>query len=258
MTAPAMKWYFCINEDGLERYAGMLRVAVASARARTSLSPQLIYDGGEHPLIGQFASAGVSVHHARTPLLPAILARPEGPGYRHRIAAGAYLRMEIARIEQADEFVLYTDCDVMFQDEVELSGLRPATLAAAPEFGPDEWSYFNSGSMLLNVACLKQSYDGLIALSAARLGATAYDQAVYNEFFAGRWERLPPAFNWKPYWGRNDAAPIIHFHGPKLPALAALIDGAEGEVVHDVWRELFERAPDAYRHYYALAKGWLG
>ena len=26
---------------------------------------------------------------------------------------------------------------------------------------------------------------------------------------------LPPRFNWKPYWGMDKDAVIVHFHGPK-------------------------------------------
>ena len=42
------------------------------------------------------------------------------------------------------------------------------------------------------------------------------DQGAYNEFYSGkfvvhRW----PLFNWKPYWGFNARAKLVHFHGPK-------------------------------------------
>jgi hypothetical protein len=34
-------------------------------------------------------------------------------------------------------------------------------------------------------------------------------------FRHGGWKPLRPELNWKPYWGINPAAKIIHFHGPK-------------------------------------------
>jgi len=253
-----MKWYFCMSEGGLNRYSAMMRVAVASARAKTTLSPHLIYDGADHPLIDRLARDGVTVHRRGTALLSSILAVPEAPGYRHRMAAGGYLRLEISQIERGDPFVLYTDCDVMFQRDVDLDQLQPDVLAAAPETALTDWTFFNSGVMLLNVAALRDAYIDLLALARERLGTPhAYDQAVYNEFFAGRWERLPVNYNWKPYWGENRDAPIVHFHGPKLPALRYLIHGGPPTVIHQAWRALYERDPVAYRRFYQRACAYL-
>ena len=42
------------------------------------------------------------------------------------------------------------------------------------------------------------------------------DQGAFNAFFADKLARVArPAFNHKPYWGRDAQASILHFHGPK-------------------------------------------
>ena len=48
----------------------------------------------------------------------------------------------------------------------------------------------------------------------------AWDQTAYKLFFGGKffgdkWDKLPPEFNWKPYWGNSSNIRILHFHGPK-------------------------------------------
>jgi hypothetical protein len=245
-----MKWYFCINQEALEKYADLIRIAVRSCRANTSLEPHLIYDGGRAPALDWLQDQGVAIHPCRTALWPDILAHPEGPGYRHRIAAGAFLRLEVTRIEQIDEVVLYTDVDVFFQRDVAFDGPVPRFIAAGPEHQPDDWTYFNSGVLLLNVGALQRSYAGLLDLARRRLAIPhGYDQLVYNEFFKGRWDRLPITHNWKPYWGINAVASIIHFHGPKPDAIRFLLEGGQPVVVHDIWRELFERNRDSYAYY---------
>jgi len=64
--------------------------------------------------------------------------------------------------------------------------------------------------------------------------------------------RLSPL--WKPYWGHDPAAQILHFHGPKFQVIRYLLGEGPETLVHDIWRDLFERAPDAYRRYLAEAR----
>ncbi len=85
-------------------------------------------------------------------------------------------------------------------------------------------------------------------------GPDPYDQPVLNDFYRDRWERLPLALNWKPYWGHDPAAKILHFHGPKFQVIRYLLGEGPETLVHDIWRDLFERAPEAYRRYLAEAR----
>ena len=41
-------------------------------------------------------------------------------------------------------------------------------------------------------------------------------------------ELMPPLYHWRPYWGRNDRAALIHFHGAKPGSLAECIATNDG------------------------------
>jgi len=53
--------------------------------------------------------------------------------------------------------VLYTDVDVLFRRDVARTRIRPRIVACAPEFEPDEYAYFNSGVMIINVPALRKA-----------------------------------------------------------------------------------------------------
>lgn len=57
-----------------------------------------------------------------------------------------------------DKYVLYTDTDVMFMDEVAggLKPLAPKYFAVAPEFTKDNYEEMNSGVMLMNLQNLRK------------------------------------------------------------------------------------------------------
>ena len=97
--------------------------------------------------------------------------------------------------------------------------------ARRPPHRARDMPYGNAGVMLINVPWMRRTYDEFVAwafsdANAARgLHFGPYgpgDQGAYNEFYSGkfvvhRW----PLFNWKPYWGFNARAKLVHFHGPK-------------------------------------------
>src|SRR4029077_12023275 len=139
---------------------------------------------------------------------------------------------EIPRLTAAlgvdDEFALYTDVDVMFVGDVAtaLCQLRPKYFAAAPEFTLNDYEHMNSGVMLMNLRSLRQKDDefrSFIQDHLETLVDTSWDQEAYRRFFGRRtfitkvigtrWNQLTPELNWKPYWGTNPNAQIIHFHG---------------------------------------------
>lgn len=81
---------------------------------------------------------------------------------------------------------------------------------------PHEWSQLCSGVLLLNVPAMRAEYDALLRHARDRLGRPHhYDQETLNEHFEGRWDHLPIHMHWKPYWGVEWDAAIVHFHGPK-------------------------------------------
>lgn len=68
--------------------------------------------------------------------------------------------------------------------------------------------------------------------------------------YKGRWDRLAPEYNWKPYWGLNPNAKIVHFHGIKVENIERVF---RGESVQPIQAKLFGKAPEAYKEFYELA-----
>ena len=87
---------------------------------------------------GWLREQGVTVHQRQVSFRDElgsapVLQRNAGTGYDGDAAAGFFLPLEIARVEEADPFVLFTDVDVMFLRAVDLSDTRPRYLAACGE-----------------------------------------------------------------------------------------------------------------------------
>lgn len=228
-----MKWFFGLNEQStvFEDYSKMLKVAVKTAQKFTSLEPHFLYDGEENSLTDWLQKQNVIIIKRRSFLydkLAEIADKRNKTDYL-TIGAGAFLRTEIPQLSVEmnfqDDFVLYTDLDVMFQHEV-VSGLQkfsPKFFAVAPEFSKDNYKEMNSGVMLMNLKNLREideKFRAFMIKNIETLVDSAWDQGAYKRYFKTifggfKWDKLPVEFNWKPYWGKNDSAKIIHFHGPK-------------------------------------------
>ena len=168
-----------------------------------------------------------------------------------RVASGAYLRTEVPHLCQkigfTDEFALYTDYDVLFLkgDYSGLEVLRPQFFASCPESNREDWSFINTGVMVLNLKTFLT--DDEFILEQIRRGFDTFkvwDQTLYNEFYAGRFDKLPLEYNWKPYWGVRADARIIHFHGPK-PASVEEMHRLEDPSL----QALRKAHPEAYDYY---------
>lgn len=250
------RWYFCLNDNGIPHFDRCIRVAVGTARQHTKLEPICLYSGRDHPFVDEMQARGVTVIRHQSSLSEAIGVTEDANGWDKRIATGANLRLDIPLIEDRDAFVLYTDCDVMFLEHPKLDTV-PEFFAAAPEGEADNWSFANTGVMTLNVAALREKHSAMIDFARPRLntfgplGKGTYDQGILNAYFAGRWDRLPLSMNWKPYWGTNHAASIVHFHGPK-PQFVEAIVSANDEHVPQVYKDLYQRAPGAYGEYLSM------
>ena len=225
-----MKWYFALNAASLEndsQYEWCVDVAVLSALQHTSLHPHLLFDGEPCALTERLQRLGATVVFHRSSLFEAInAARPGETGWQ-TIAHGAFLRIDIPQLDLESEFVLYTDCDVMFQREPTLAGIEPRYFAVAPEFTIGDYAKMNTGVMVINLAGMRGvslEFDGFIRNGLANF--PAYDQGALREFFRDKYDHLPERLNWKPYWGSNPAAEIIHFHGPKPTHVRRMLTGA--------------------------------
>lgn len=252
-----MKWYFCIDHLGVERYAPYIRAAVQSALTHTDLKPICLCYDPEHKLradmVEFFAQKGVTLIRAESRVLAMAQQLGLDLSFLHLpTASGAYLRFEVPLIETEDEFVLYTDCDVLFTGPMELGGLKPKYFACAPEFYPDNWDYCNTGVMLMNVPAMRATNNGLLATTFARWSAKMFwanDQGDINAFYFQGWDRLPLEYNWKPYWGVNGQSRIVHFHGPKPNDVISIANGERGP---DIYHRLLAEDPNSYIHHMGL------
>ena len=106
--------------------------------------------------------------------------------------------------------------------------------------------------MLINLQQCRNSFKDLKKWTIDNLAwVPDYDQGAIQHFFNGKWDRLDPRMNWKPYWGVKSDAIIIHFHGPK-PSDFALKNYLPlfNEGIYDL---LYKKDPDGYKHY---VSGW--
>lgn len=247
------KWYFAMNGNAVGSYAPMMQRAVLSCLKNTSLKPYCLYDGVEHPVLGWMVEHGVTLIRHRVSLYDHIMATPDTTNWKKSIATGAYLRVDIPSIETEEEYILYTDADVLFLRQPRYTG-RPKYFAAAPENDPNNWEFVNTGAMVMNVPAMKNEHENFLARSKDRLNAFAskghgtYDQGSLNAYYAGKWERLPLEMNWKPYWGLNRSADIIHFHGPK-PEHIAKIANKNLVTIPEVYVNLYNLSQSGMNYY---------
>jgi hypothetical protein len=249
MEDAVLKWYFSLSRTSIDRpehgWRDLIRVAVKSARLNTTLQPHMLYDGEETPFIVELRAAGVTVIQRRVSFHEALARR--GPGYAS-IASGAFLRVELPEVEHADELVLYTDCDVSFRSDPVFDS-KPELFAAAPQTSRTDYIWdMNTGVMLINVPALRSSLPAFRQFIVSHIhdGWPGCDQENYRRFYAGRWQPLDARFNWKPYWGSNPEAVILHWHGPKPLAARKMLQDPETPT-DPAWRSLFNSSEQGYR-----------
>lgn len=248
------KWYFAINDSGVEGYEYMIKAAVLSAQKYTSLLPHCIYYGQDAAIMGWLRDHDVRIINRTSSFIDEIHATADNGNWTKAIATGAYLRLDIPIIEVEDEYVLYTDCDVLFTENFSAPEDRPEYFSAAPENEIDNWSFFNTGVMVINVPAMRGEMQRIRTETRGRLnglwktGRGTYDQGILNETFKDAWNRLNPIYNWKPYWGVNPDAKIIHFHGPK-PAHIFKIISNNTDRIPSLYQNMVARSPVSMSHY---------
>jgi hypothetical protein len=253
-----LKWYFAISEASLARpdhdWRALIRVAVESARQNTTLRPNMIYDGEPNDFTEELEKKGVRIIRHRVSFYPDLeeQSRSQWDWYL-QAASGAFLRTEIPLIETEEDLVLYTDCDVMFLSEFPALSCR-GPFAVAPESKPDAPSSdLNTGVMMMNLRLLRDSFPEFRLFIRQNLEKlVVLDQTAYGLFYAGQFNALEPELNWKPYWGPNDGAVIIHWHGPKPMVVRRFLHEPDVELAYAPWATLYARNPDSYRRYLTL------
>lgn len=221
-----MYWFSAINKcnDNIEqynRYIEMYSVAVATVISTNPwIKPILILDGEKDEHIIKLEKFGVLVVSFQTTLLQTLEQRYNGDSLC--IAKGAFLRVDISKIcdilKITDDYVLYTDNDVMFLNDVsELKNLKCHYMMMCSEFSKQFfYSVVNTGVMIINIKNYKSIYNRFKQnISSMILISQSYDQDMFRYYFGKSIEELPYQYNYKPYWGISDDIKILHFHGPK-------------------------------------------
>ncbi len=270
-----MKWFFGFNQGASKWFGDMVRVAVVTAEAHApQLEPHCLYHGeAETDVTAWLRARGVAVQRAAAPVshrlaAPDILARNANTGYNAVAAQGFYLCLAVPGVAADEQHVLFTDCDVMFTGPVDLAGVRPSLLAAAPEMddvrrpAPSvSGRGFNSGVMVMNVAGMLAripSIEAVLERDAYFPTNGAYDQGALNSAIpAGDWEPLPHTLNWRPAFGINPQASIVHWHGPKPRHVEKTLATGVTTAPDEVMRGLLDAAPNAYRHYFEVFQAAL-
>ena len=235
-----MKWFMCIN-DNSQQHQDLSKVAVLSALKNTTLEPHLIYDGFRSAYSEWMISKGVTVYYKTLTYLEELRRCNKE---RRSIGSGAFLRTEIPLLAKSiglpDKYVLYTDCDVMFLKDP-VTNIYPEYFACGPEFDQQNKAHCNTGVMYMNLHSLYYTFDNfkkhIIEHIDKEIG---FDQAMYNEFYRFMWDSIPVELNWKPYWGYNEDAVIIHWHGPKpvhISSMKSIPNPESYGCLYDLWQK---------------------
>lgn len=246
------KWYFTISLDGSHSLRDQIQAAVLSARKNTDLEPVCICQGLVPEMREFLVSQGVEIHEMHVPFVKRMdLALAGHEGFSPAMANGTYLKLYLPLFETRDPLILYTDVDVVFQKHPSLPPWEIRYLGACPEAQIDNYNYFNCGVMVYNVENMRRLLPDIMEFIEMRLRNRifcAYEQGDLNGFLWMRWTHLGIGMNWKPYWGVNDDAEIIHFHGPKIADYRNYRRGAPEAVDHNLVH-FIRNDPTLYEHY---------
>jgi glycosyltransferase involved in cell wall biosynthesis len=246
------KWYFALSESSINRnnhgWRSLIRVALQSALDHTDLLPHMIYDGQENDFVNELRGYGVKVIPHRVSFYDSLERRADGDADFLATVSGAFLRVELPIIETEDTYVLYTDCDVLFRPGFEIEGIRPKLFACAGQTDKVDYRIdMNSGVMVMNIPNMRERLPEFIEFIMDNIDnpGPGADQKFYRMFFEGQWEELPAKYNWKPYWGENPQAKVLHWHGPKPIAVRKMLASPQTDVADD-WTILFDYSPSGY------------
>ncbi len=247
-----MKWYFASNSESVDFFP-LIKAAVLSARKNTTLEPHFIYDGSPDTLTAWLEEHGVKIIYHRSSVYDTIL--KSYPKKDLRIPAGAYLRCDIPEIETEDEFVLYTDCDVLFLKDITLETCpTPQYFSCSSQFEKKDFVDFNTGVMFMNVPALRESQEDFRAFIRQNMcKLDVLDQSAFQIFYGSKNSPLDIKYNHKPYWGVDEEAVILHFHGPKPHNFSTDLSVKNLHPTYDI---LYHRSIAGYKFYLELFKNY--
>lgn len=233
-----MKCYFALSDDvsNNDIYYYLFYCTLNSARKNTNLELHCLYDfrqkncnNIEDDRIFNLLKKFKVIIHLKTIDFENSLFNIYTDDYLKSIGVtktslySRFLRFMIADIEKEDEYILYADTDLIFMKDISLESFNidkglPKTVAVCPEFeNTMTYSNFNAGVMLINTKSYKECKSELINLLQNKQKAKieCCDQGYLNLIYENNFTKMNNIWNWKPYWGINDNAVIVHLHGLK-------------------------------------------
>lgn len=217
-----MKWVFCLNEAGSKtENLFYLKYAVLSAKKYTNLEPLCLFLGENKYLENFLKNQSIPlIKVTESPISEQLkYFHSSSPFWNLKtdhildFAPGTFLRFEIHKYIP-DKYCLYTDVDVLFTPEFKIPKIKPKYFAAShQDMGSTDT--FNSGIMLMNLHGIsKVLYSEIISKGLNSWDEWIkkwYDQYLLNEYFKDKIEVLDTKYNWRPLFGKNTKANIIHF-----------------------------------------------
>ena len=194
-----LPWVFAVSGHSSHANDGLVRVAVSSALANTTLRPICLHAGERNNSLHAWLESRVEIVHHTPEWLPSLLeaaerARSRGeadtltPLFSDDAALlGTLLRVDVPLMEVLDgsPYVLYTDADVVFLSDISLEDFTSGGKHALPEYftmgaevvggqttqrqtdDDDEPSsvvdYGNAGVMLMNLPNMRASHAGFVS-----------------------------------------------------------------------------------------------
>jgi hypothetical protein len=255
-----MKLFLATNEyTSNTTLINLLKVAVKSAIENTNFEVYVIFDGDKSKL-NLPSQVKVIEHRHRCFNIFKNSKRCSNNDFLISTASSTFLRTEIPFLMKKmgieDEYCLYTDYDVIFNkiDFEEFDSIKPEIFAAAPEQNQNNWSQFNCGVMMMNINYLFENDNFILNHIENNFESLrVWDQTLYQNLYSNKVTKLDLVYNWKPYWGINNNAKIIHFHGVK-PFKSTPFD----EVLkYPTLKNMLEKNKESYEHYNNLFDSYL-
>jgi len=237
------KWITCLAGPKIkdcDAYRGMfkkaqefVKVAVESCILNTNLEPVIVYDGEQNELTEWLNKKGVKIINYESPFIK-FFQDSQWTCYEKEVMRGVFMRLALPELVKKlgleENHLLYADYDIIFMKNFNLEELcsqQTQILSIAPSDDISNTSLVNSGVIIKNIFEYNKIYPTFKKHVLNELHhrfpqdymykghIDPYDEILYQEYFRGKFNLLPPKYNWRPYWGFNKNAQIIHFHGLK-------------------------------------------
>lgn len=235
-----MKAVFTTNDQSESSYE-LLKTAIHSLQANTTLTPVVIWSGNHQPVLEWLSQRGVEIIYHKlsfdvsklsfknlniwNPLVSSLYT--SYPTYHNEnFIYTESLRIDIPLLFN-DDWVLYCDCDTLFLND-------PVPILNRYMFDFHylgavlrEDLFFNNGIMFFNLKMLRGIHpvfvDYYLKSGYQFPRGHTTTQGLYNSYFYDKpIFHIPSTMNWFADWGINPASCIIHFCGPKPHEYAEL------------------------------------